>query len=239
MYSRLLNEVTPAVPELVERRAGAGAERADRRGRGDRAPARRHAPSLPDDDEPLRPPARRRWRRGGRSPLTLFAVRPPLPRRRLAHGRAARPPGGRAGRVRCPRRCACRVSSPAHPSAARGIPRARARARPRGDHGEGAGRALRGRPPRDATFAVDAAGVSVVPSRPGRALDVIGSGDSSSRTSPPRPTWRGSRQRLRLSRPRPPSNSTSASGSRSSRRTTRAASPALPTSSGPRRSSTG
>ncbi len=54
----------------------------------------------------------------------------------------------------------------------------------------------------------------------------IGSGDRSSRTSPPRPTWRGSRQRLRLSRPRPPSSWTSASRSRSSRRTTRAASPA-------------
>ena len=119
-------------PDPPERRRGAGllppAQRGDRgraraggrgarvpgagdhpRGRGDRAPARRHSPSLPDHHAPLRPQARRRAgaRRAAADPLPL---RPPLSRRRLAPGRAAQPPLRAAGRLRSPLACSSRGS---------------------------------------------------------------------------------------------------------------------------------
>ena len=115
VYSRLLNEVTPAVPELVEvARALAPRELI----------VEGEAIALRPDGTPH--PFQTTMSRFGRRldvvrgaadhAADAGAVRHPVPRWRLAHGRAAHPQGGRLARVRCPRRCACRVSSPTHPS---------------------------------------------------------------------------------------------------------------------------
>ena len=60
VYTRSLNDVTAAVPEIVEARAGAAGARADPRRRGDRARADGAPHAVPGHDAPLRPQARRR-----------------------------------------------------------------------------------------------------------------------------------------------------------------------------------
>src|SRR6266511_1840520 len=116
--------------------------------RGDRAPAGRGAPSVPNDDAPVRPQAR------GRAAPAGIAAHAVLLRHPVS-GR--RPPARRApGAPLCgaQRACAGRAGHPPHRDrlgrSGAGVSRRGARARPRRDHGQGARRALRGRQPRPA-----------------------------------------------------------------------------------------
>ena len=145
VYTRNLNDVTAAVPE--DRRlpcASVPRAIADPRRRSDRAAPRRPAASVPADDAPLRPQARRRSAARASCRSSVFFFDCLLRRRRVAR----RPPAARAPRRA--RRGAARekLVTPSLVTAdvadGRALLRRGARARPRRRHGEGAGRALRG-----------------------------------------------------------------------------------------------
>ena len=123
----------------------AGARHHSRR-RGDRAAQRRHAASVSDHDAAVRPQARRRRLRQT-LPVHAVLLRLPVPRRRSADRRAARPPRRRPGAPG-----AGQPARSAHRDRRRrrggGVPRARARRRPRRRDGEGARRPLCGGPAR-------------------------------------------------------------------------------------------
>ena len=94
IFTRELNDVTAAVPEIVEAVAALPARQPDPRRRGDRAPAGRHAAAVPGDDAPLRAEARRRRRCAATLPLSALFFDCLLSRRR----RPDRPAAGRARR---------------------------------------------------------------------------------------------------------------------------------------------
>ena len=72
IFTRELNDVTAAAPEIVEAVAALPADEPHPRRRGDRLPAGRHAAAVPGDDAPLRAEARRR--RDARDVAALGAV---------------------------------------------------------------------------------------------------------------------------------------------------------------------
>src|SRR5882724_5705808 len=132
VYTRSLNEVTAAVPEVVAALRGSA--------------ARELAPSLPGDHAPLRPQARRGI--AARDlPLVRLFLRLPARGRRGPH----REIGAGALRSACARAAGGRHRSAprdGRPRRGAGVLRSGARARPRGRDGESAGGALRSGQPR-------------------------------------------------------------------------------------------
>ena len=166
VYSRLLNEVTPAVPEVVELVRGLPTRELIVEGeaialRPDGSPH-----PFQTTMTPLRPAARRR---AGAADGAADPV-PFRPLYRDGESVMDESLARRAERWPRPSRNAARPSS--RDRLARGcarVSRGRARAGPRRRHGQGAGRAVRGRPPR-ATLAQAQAGANARPGRAGRRV---------------------------------------------------------------------
>ncbi|AUX46655.1 uncharacterized protein SOCE26_081610 [Sorangium cellulosum] len=131
-----------------DRRGSAGAPRpiARARRRGDRAPRGRETPPVPGHHEPLRPHP------GHRRPARPAAAARPLLRRAARRRRGPPRPLGPRARRRPPAGARPIPPRPPHRAAdrgrGRGLLRRRDRPGPRGRHGQGARRALRGRAPR-------------------------------------------------------------------------------------------
>ena len=83
VYSRALNDVTAAVPEVVEMARTLAGARAHSRGRSHRSPAGWNAAPLPDDDDAVRTPARGRTSASGAADYA-GPLRSPVSRRNSA-----------------------------------------------------------------------------------------------------------------------------------------------------------
>ena len=146
VYTRNLNDVTAAVPEIVAALQGRACAGADPRRRGDRAAPRRRAASVPGHDAPLRPQARRRRACARELPLSVFFFDCLLRDGTPLVDRPARERRERsATSLPAALRDAARSITADVAAGRRAFYARRARARPRRRDGQGAGRAVRSR----------------------------------------------------------------------------------------------